>query len=136
MDIILEIELKAAIAHAEAEDFVTDAIKKAEGQVMILDEYAPYDDLTVKANRKQTKPILYCVYPSNRGGWTCYCLPEEGYSFARLKFLPEAGRGKTQEELREITGIKTMTFCHRDGFIACAETKEDAIAIARLAVKA
>ena len=39
-------------------------------------------------------------------------------------------------ELQEVTGVTTASFCHPAGFIGGAETFEDAMAIAKLAVEA
>ena len=47
--------------------------------------------------------------------------------------MPIDWRGKRDEELQKVTGIKTARFCHNAGFICSLEKKEDAIKLAELA---
>ena len=39
------------------------------------------------------------------------------------------------DELRQISGIKTLRFCHPNGFLAAADTLEDAVKAARLSLE-
>ena len=50
--------------------------------------------------------------------------------------FPAEWAGKTPEELRALTGIPTLRFCHNNRFLIAADTKEDAAAACRLAQKA
>lgn len=138
MDQIYRNEVERAAAIARGKSIAMAAIDNAKGHIMILDTYVPYEVAAVKANKKRdcNDAIWYCVFPSNRGGWNCYCIPMHGDHFKRIKLFPRSWRGKPPEKLQELTGIMTIKFCHRDGFVVATDTKADAITAAKLAVKA
>ena len=48
--------------------------------------------------------------------------------------FPKKYRGLHDEELAEISGIKTAKFVHLSGFLASTETLEDAILLAKQAI--
>src|SRR5690625_1472159 len=48
---------------------------------------------------------------------------------------PEAWRGQEPDALKELTGVDSVTFCHRAGFIGGATTRTDAIELAKQLVK-
>ena len=52
-----------------------------------------------------------------------------------LEKLPAKWCGLRNEALQKVTGVETATFCHNAGFICVAETMEDALKLAKLAVK-
>ena len=41
---------------------------------------------------------------------------------------------KLDEELQEISGVKTITFCHKNLFICDCKSYDDAIKIAKIAI--
>ena len=41
---------------------------------------------------------------------------------------------KINEELQKISGVKTITFCHKNLFICACKTYEDAIKVAKISV--
>ena len=65
-----------------------------------------------------------------------YCVPKEVGSFESRKLFPQSWGGLRAEELQIETGISTATFCHNNRFICCAQTKEDAVKLAQIAVNA
>ena len=73
---------------------------------------------------------------SNRGGYNWQCIPDAPGSFGQRKPVPMPWRGLRGQELQAITGVASATFCHPAGFIGGAETLEDAIRLAVLAIKA
>ena len=81
------------------------------------------------------KDILFVVFPSNRGGYNVYAVPKELGSFESRKLFPEEWAGLKDEELQKVSGIKTATFCHINRFISVAKIKEDAIEMAKIAVR-
>jgi uncharacterized UPF0160 family protein len=50
--------------------------------------------------------------------------------------LPLEWAGKSGDELIQITGVTDAIFCHRERFIAVAESKEGAVKLAHLALAA
>lgn len=79
---------------------------------------------------------MYVIFPSNRGGYNVQAVPPELGSNAQRKPLPEAWAGAPAAELQRITGVATATFCHPGRFMCGADTFEDAIKMAKLAVEA
>lgn len=91
------------------------------GDILILEHSLPW--------RKKLIPtdIKYVVHPSNRGGYCAIAVPsEEGSMELKCPFCEE-WRGKDIEELRKISGIETLNFCHKSGFMIAADKKEDVI---------
>ena len=60
-------------------------------------------------------------------------VPKSADTIELKKAFPVEWRGKTKEELKEITGIESFTFCHMSGFICSADRIEDAKKVAQLA---
>ncbi|PIY66848.1 MYG1 family protein, partial [Shewanella sp. CG_4_10_14_0_8_um_filter_42_13] len=83
---------------------------------------------------KYKKPI-YAIYPE-RGDkdWRIVGINKRPGSYLTRKPLPKSWAGKTGEAFRKVTGIKEAKFCHRTKFLAVADNKEGAIALARLSL--
>lgn len=128
--------LANAIAKANAQEIVEEAINKAEGHIMVLDQFAPWQEIIFETDNKKADEILFVVFPSNRGGYNWQCVPTVLGGFAQRKPVPNAWKGLNGEELQKVTGVATANFCHPAGFIGSAETLDDAILLAKLAVKA
>ena len=60
-------------------------------------------------------------------------VPKSADTIELKKAFPVEWRGKTKEELKELTGIESFTFCHMSGFICSADQIEDAKKVAQLA---
>lgn len=121
-EVFLRREINTLRSVDAAREIVLDAAEKAEGGVVVLEQYAPQDAL-------QTVPeALFVVYPSARGGWNVQTVPsDENPMVGRVPF-PKEWLGNPDASLG-------MTFCHPGNFLASAETREQAIAIAHLAVE-
>jgi uncharacterized UPF0160 family protein len=63
-------------------------------------------------------------------------VPETIGTFAIRKPLPLAWLGKNGLEFIQISGVPDARFCHIGGFIAAAESKEGALALAQKALDA
>ncbi|MBR2744237.1 MAG: MYG1 family protein [Clostridia bacterium] len=129
-------KIESVIAKCSAKDLVEQAIEKSENGILILDRYMPYQEFVLESKNPKAQTILYAVFKSNRNGYNVRAIPKVLGSFENRKKLPEAWAGLRNEELQEVTGVKTATFCHNAGFICVAETEEDAIKLAKLAVNA
>ena len=132
-DTVLTNRILAAGAAAEAKSIVTAALSGAEGGVLRLDRYVPWLGALNDANVEREE-ILFVVFPSLRGGYQCQCVPLKGDSFGQKCPFPRSWRGQPQETLRALTGVSTALFCHPAGFLCGAETMEDAVRLARLAI--
>lgn len=134
--LILKRYFKKIKSIERAQEIVKEAIKEAEEGILILPQAVPW-----KQAVKDTD-IKFVIFESNRGGYCVQGVPkeeesevEEENTIKELKcYFPEEWRGKKESELREITRIETITFCHTSGFLAAVKTLEDAKKAARLAL--
>ena len=129
---VLEREIAAAAALARATDLVADAIARADDPRLIeLDAGLPWRDTVVA----RAPEALFVVYPKSRG-WGLQAVPRELGSFANRLDLPSAWAGRSGAELAEVTGVPDAVFCHTGRFIAVAESRDGAVALARQALAA
>lgn len=123
-------EIVVARDGAEGAQFVekicADTVDK---RIIVLDRPYPWHAVLAK-----TVDALYVVKPKSVGtNWEVECVRSDMHSFKNRKALPLAWRGYRDQELVERTGVPGSAFCHNSGFIAVAETKEGALALAKLA---
>lgn len=127
--IILENHFSAVAGIYRAKTLVNEAMAACDGSVLVLPEFAPWKGEVAGSSYK------FVVYPSSRGGYSAQGVPVSIDDKTLVCPFPEEWCGKTPEELVEITGIKTLRFCHPNAFLIAAEEKEDAVKAARLALK-
>lgn len=125
--------VKNAISKINAKTKINKAIEDAKNQILILDEFMPWKEFLLE--NEKGKDILFVVFPSNRGGYNVYAVPKELGSFESRKLFPEEWTGLKDEELQKVSGVNTATFCHANRFMSVAKTKEDAIEMAKIAVR-
>ncbi len=135
-EIVFDNALASAVSKAKAKNIVEEAIDKSEGHIMVLDQYAPWQEYIFASTNSKADAIQFVVFPSNRGGFNWQCVPDCLGSFGQRKSVPAEWKGLRGAELQEVTGVKTAIFCHPAGFIGSAETLEDALALAKMAVEA
>lgn len=103
----------------EAIKFTNEEYAKGDNSfVCVLSEYRPWDKALVKT------PAIYCVYPSQRGGFNVQCVPthdNDGHGM-RLQ-LPE--------NMKDNDGF---IFRHAAGFVGSFKTQEQAVSFANEAV--
>ena len=129
-NIIFEEFLTDTFSKMKAKKIVDEAIDDSKDGIVILEKYVPWKDFIVNSEKEKAKNINFVVFPSKRGGYNVYAVPVEIGSFENRKSLPQSWRGKRDEELQKVTGVKTARFCHNAGFICSCETMEDAISLA------
>ncbi|MDF2543056.1 MAG: hypothetical protein K0S47_2774 [Herbinix sp.] len=115
------IEYSKSITRAEV--VVRKALEKAMNRILILPEYAPWKNVV------EDTDILFVIYPSDRGGYNAQAVPgddNEDENGLKIAF-PVSWRGLSTEELRKVSQIDTITFCHSSGFLIAADTLEDII---------
>ena len=79
---------------------------------------------------------LFVVYPSlNKGLWNVKAVRKNINSFEIRASFPASWSGKTMEDLSEVSGIKGAFFCHKNLFLAVADSKEGAISLAKKALE-
>lgn len=118
---ILEEEILYINGKVVANKKIREIIKKNTNKnYLILEEYIPYEDSLLSL--EEANDILFVAFPSNRGGYSIKTVPKSlDDRTARLEFPLEWG-GKSQEELKKISNIEGLTFCHMGRFIvACKD---------------
>ena len=135
-EMVFDKTLEKVIARARAKEIVEEAIAKAEGNIMVMERFAPWQKYIFTSQNEKAKEIQFVVFPSNREGYNWQGVPVEIGSYELRCQAPMEWRGLQDNELRKVTGVKTAIFCHQYGFIGSAETLEDAITMARLAIEA
>lgn len=130
---IIEREIVVARDGAEGAQFVEKAYADAvDKRIVTIDRPYPWQSTLAK-----TKEVIYVVKPKSVGtNWEVECVRNDVHSFMNRKPLPESWRGYRDADLTAKTGVEGAIFCHNGGFIAVTETKEGALALAKLALLA
>lgn len=124
-----------------AYSLVQEAVANSINHVAVLDKFMPWievvHDLSGKTGEvaEKARELYYVVYPALRGGYQWRAVPVTPTSFQQRNESPVEWHGLNGEELQKVSGIKTATFCHTNGFIGGADTKEDCILMATKAIK-
>jgi len=98
-------------------------------QLIILDEYFPWQEVLVS----HPEPLVV-VYPSE-DRWHARMIPDAIGSFGLRKKFPESWAGKRDKELADVSGVRDAVFCHNKLFLAVAQSKEGALALAKKALE-
>lgn len=122
------------LSKEDARDIIEQKIEESKDGVLILDNYMPWKDIVLSSNNSKAKDILYAIFPSKRGGYNIVATPISSGSFEVKKPFPRNWAGKEGKELQDISGIKTINFCHKGLFICACNTLEDAKKIAIIAI--
>jgi len=131
---ILEREIAHARDEREGEVLAEEAYQRAEDKrIIILDGHYPYENVLSKHFES-----LYVVKPDHQNGgrWKVKTIRDDPRSFADRKPFPSSWAGKMGDNLVAVSGVSDATFCHNKLFIVGANSKEGAIALARVAADA
>jgi len=129
---ILSREIVHAKAHSEGKQKAQEAYEQAvDKRLIILDGTYPWGEVL----GSHPEP-LFVVSPKSTGdSWNVNTVNKMLFSFENRKDLPKAWAGKMGEELAQISGVPDAVFSHNKRFIAVAESKEGALALAKLALE-
>lgn len=131
--IILEEELKNVIGKVNASIKVKSILNKTKGEILILDEYLPYEE-TVLTSLKG-KNIKLVIYPSNRGGYAIKTIPISLTDKTSRVYFPVSWKGLTNEDLEKVTKVEGSIFCHINRFLLTAKDKEAALKLAKITIE-
>ena len=133
---ILVREIEMAKKELEERNYVEQIYQRAEDKrIIILDK--EIGDKSWENVLSKYQDVLYVVRQDGSSqNWKVKAVRDNLLSFENRKKLPSAWAGKTDEELAQITSVPEAVFCHNQGFVVVAKTKEGALKLARLAVEA
>lgn len=124
---ILQRELAGIMAAEEANTLVQTALMQSDGDVVVLDRFAPWQDVLIPSTAK------FVIFPSLRGGYTAQAIPSSiGGRNQKVPF-PANWTGAEKEILNRI--VTGMSFCHPGRFMIATETLESAMQACRLALQ-
>lgn len=127
--VILTRQLDHMMSFGRAKGMVEAALKEATDHIVILPRFAPWKWVLTQSDAE------FVVYPSQRGGFCAQAVPTAPDSIQTKRPFPEQWAGKTDAELKQISGIQTLTFCHKSRFLISAGCLEDAVKACRIAGK-
>eukprot|EP01026_Neomeris_dumetosa_P050406 TRINITY_DN441_c0_g1_i3.p3 TRINITY_DN441_c0_g1~~TRINITY_DN441_c0_g1_i3.p3 ORF type:complete len:332 (-),score=58.44 TRINITY_DN441_c0_g1_i3:288-1283(-) len=90
------------------------------GQIMKLGKFVPWKDHLFELEKEMglEGQIKYCVYEDDRENkWRVQAVAVEPGSFQSRLPLPEAWRGKRDDELSQLLNLDGCVFVHSSGFI-------------------
>lgn len=133
---ILARTIASAESKARAKALVDTAIEASEERIIVLPQFAPWQEYILTSTDAKATEALYVVFPSNRGGYIVQAIPDAIGSFGNRKPLPESWRGVPANDLQAVSGVADANFCHKGGFIGGAYSLDGALSMARKAVEA
>ncbi len=109
-------------------------INTVKDNILILDEYMPYQEAIFHSKNPQAKQIKVIIFPSDRGGYSIKPMTINENSKELICHFDSKFNGLHDQELANISHIKTARFVHSSGFLACTDTLDDAILMAKNAL--
>ncbi len=119
----------------KAKKLVENQIDNVRNNILILDRFMPYSEAIFDSKNPNASLIKIVIYPSNRGGYDIKPMTINKESKELLINFPKEYRGTHDEDLSRLSNIKTAKFVHASGFLASAETLEDAVKLAQKALE-
>ncbi len=119
--LILERQLVYAKSRKKANNMLDEALQEMKNHILILSRFIPWKKYLVDTE------VYFVIFPSKRGGYNVQPAIEYAEEETFKVGFPRNWWGKSKEELQEISGLKTLSFCHATGFLLAADSLEDAI---------
>ncbi|MDF2632299.1 MAG: hypothetical protein K0Q85_895 [Caproiciproducens sp.] len=118
---ILKKEFESIFSRQRAKGLVEEALAHSKDGIVILPKFAPWQGVLIPSDAQ------FVVYPSLRGGFNAQVIPADFDTKTAKCDFPQEWAGKSEAELQEISGIKTLSFCHNNRFLISAATLEDTV---------
>ena len=115
-------------AQIEADKIMEENMKKAKDNILILENCVPWKNKLIGTD------IYFVVYESKRGAYNAQGVPVNKDTVELHYSFPEAWRGKDEDEIKKVSGIETLRFCHNSGFLIATDTLEDAVKACKIAM--
>lgn len=129
---IFSFELKNVCGKVKASKKVKELLKNNNTDILLLDEYLPYEEVILTGNYN-TKLV---IYPSNRGGYCVKTVPISLEDKNSRVYFPLKWAGLVNEDLEKTSGIKDITFCHVNRFLVATKSLEAALKVASVTMDA
>ncbi len=124
---VLNKEIDRIMSVQRAKEMVGDALANSKDNIVILPRFAPWKMVLIPSDAE------FVVYPSQRGGYSAQVIPVDFNTKEAKCDFPKEWAGKPEDELQRISGISTLTFCHKSCFLISADSLEDIIKACKLA---
>jgi len=125
--IILQKKIDSIMSVQRAKELVEAALANSNDNIVILPRYAPWKTILVQSQAE------FVVYPSQRGGYSAQVIPADLDTKEAKCYFPEEWAGKLEDELPIISGVSTLTFCHKGRFLISADNLDDVIKACKIA---
>lgn len=120
-EILLERRLESLAAVERGLAVVEREMKNMKNGIVILDTYVPWKPVLIPSEAE------FVIFPSPRGGYSLQCIPKDFNEKTGYKVpLPKTWWGTPEEDLKQITGVEDIRFCHASGFMATVGSLEGA----------
>lgn len=126
--VILQNHFRSVDGMVRGQQIVRDAMAAGDGRILELDPYVPWKREVIGSTYQ------FVMYSSKRGGYSIQGVPKSEGDHALVCDFPKEWWGAEPDALREMSGIATLHFCHANGFLASAQSREDALAAAEYAI--
>ncbi len=110
-----------------AKELVEAALADSRDNIVVLPRFAPWKMVLVESDAE------FVVYPSQRGGYNAQVIPADFDANEPKCSFPKEWAGKPAEELKKISDVSSLTFCHKGRFLISADRLEDIIKACKLA---
>lgn len=127
-EFILQNEIDSMKSTQAAKKVVLNSLSNSKNGIVVLPVGAPWKGLLIP------EAVYFVVYPSGRGGFNAQTVPKSFKTNEPKISFPDEWKGKMNEELRSISGIDSIIFCHSGGYLLSAESENDAIKACQVAL--
>lgn len=134
---LLKREIEVAKVDVEGRKLIIEAYKNSDNKKVILLEN-DFPRYLYQAILSSFPEPVYAIIPSSHSNmWKVEAIHKEPHTMESRKLFPEAWRGSFNgdSKFKELTGVEDAIFCHKNGFLAIANSKEGAIKLADKALK-
>lgn len=127
--VILENHFDKVQGFLRGKDLIRQYMEENNGELLIMPQFVPWKQEVVGSSYQ------FAIYPSKRGGYSVQGVPVSDEDRSLVCEFPEEWWGKTEEELKKLSGEDSIRFCHASGFLLTAETLDGAIRICKIALE-
>ena len=127
--IILTQSIYRSYEFIEAEEYIAEQYKNStDERILVLEKFYPFQSVI---NKLEFNEICFVIFPDKVNGWRVQTVKD---GFKNKVDLPKEWGGLEKDELKAVSNIEDIIFCHKGLFIAGAESKESALKIANISL--